>query len=111
MRIINTHKQDLNNLLSRIITEVALSFPIKLICEISFYSGNKLVATCSWQHSRYRMQLMYQLQESIESSFVLFDSIHHHQPTQAKITGMDFDDFPFSLYVSTKYLASKPVFD
>lgn len=109
MRII--HKHDLNYILAKLVTEIALSFPLKIISNISFYHENKLLASCSWRHSNNKMQTKYQIHDANNSTIILFNKIPVQGPTKAKIAGIDFDDFPFNLYVPTDYKAKRKIFN
>ncbi|MBC8173626.1 MAG: hypothetical protein H7X71_06955 [Chitinophagales bacterium] len=102
------HTHDLNNLVSKLVTSVALAFPVKVISAISFYNETIILASCNWKPNKSKIQFMPDLPEKAESSLVLYCHIDACRPTQAQITGTDFEDQPFSLFLPITFVNQRP---
>ncbi len=53
------HIKNIDHAIARIVTGIALTFPVAYIQSISFFKGQKIVAICSWNADSRKPEFQY----------------------------------------------------
>lgn len=61
------HIKNIDHAIARIVTGIALTFPVAYIQSISFFKGQKMVAICSWNAGSRKPEFQY-----FETGFITF---------------------------------------
>lgn len=63
------HIKNIDHAIARIVTGIAMTFPVAYIQSISFFKGQKMVAICSWNAGSLKPEFQY-----FENGFITFTS-------------------------------------
>ncbi|MBK7036161.1 MAG: hypothetical protein KBF42_08245 [Chitinophagales bacterium] len=63
------HIKNIDHAIARIVTGIAMTFPVAYIQSISFFKGQKMVAICSWNAGSHKPEFQY-----FENGFITFTS-------------------------------------